>query len=351
MIQKIIYLIIATIVGFIFYQINIPAGWLLGSLITGMICGIFIKRYIFTQNSFRITLAFVSANISLTLTLSTLQKIHTLILPLFITIIITIVASFFFGIFLFKKTKGIDKITAFFCCIPGGASEVNGISGQYGADDRLVAAFHTVRMTFFTLSIPLIVAYLHPNMEQSNVSTIPLNSINISTILFFVFVVILTLLLNKYINFPGGTLVFSIVIGFLLSEFIMEIDQIPRVVAGIGQALIGAFVGIRFDEEVLKKLWQAGSVTIMIIAMFFGLTLCNSYLFKLITEIPYATSLISTVPAGAAEMSVVAVALSVNPTIVATLHIIRVVILFLSLPILLKVFFYLNKEYDLKKTS
>lgn len=343
MIQKVIYLITAILIGFIFNQLHIPAGWLLGSLMTGIICGVFVKRFSFQSISFKMALAFIGANISLLLTLSTLKMIHHYLAPLFITIIITIAAGLLFGMLLFKSTKEMDKLTAFFCCIPGGASEIIGISGQYGADDRLVAAFHTIRITFFTMTIPLIVGYLHPTIEDSIVEQ-EITAFNGWTIVFFGLVMAVTLLLDQKFNIPGGTLIFSIFTGFLLTEFVFEVEQVPGFVSGIGQAMIGAFVGIRFDRDVLNRLWKIGPITIIIITMFFILTLITTWIFHIWTGIPYATSLISTVPAGAAEMSVTAVALDVNPTIVASLHIIRLISLFLLLPFLLKLFTKLNKE-------
>ena len=345
MIQKVSYLLIAILMGFMFNQLHIPAGWLLGALITGIIWGVFVTQLSFQRMSFKIALAFIGANISMLLTLSTLQMIHHYLVPLFLTIILTIVAGLLFGVLLYKKTKEMDKITAFFCCIPGGASEIIGISGQYDADDRLVAAFHTVRITFFTISIPLIVGYLHPTMENQLVEQ-NITVFNGWTIIFFVLVMSITLLLDRQFNIPGGTLLFSIFTGFLVTEFAFDVEQVPSFVAGIGQAMIGAFVGIRFDRDVLKRLLKVGPITIVIITMFFLFTLASAWVFHIWTQIPYATSLISTVPAGAAEMSVTAVALDVNPTIVASLHIIRLISLFLLLPLLLKIFTTLNKEYQ-----
>lgn len=339
-----LYLLSAITVGFIFNQLNIPAGWLLGSLLTGMICGIFIHRFTFKRRSFKLALAFVGANISLMLAWSTLKMLHHLLLPLLVTITITIIASFFFGMFLYKHAVGLDKLTAFFCCIPGGASEIIGISGQYGADDRLVAAFHTVRITCFTLMIPLIVGYISPLTEDAVVAS-NATSVDWITVLFFILAIVATLFLDRTFQIPGGTLVFSILTGFLLTQFVFDVDQVPQYISGIGQALIGAFVGIRFDKYVLHQIWKVGPITMVVIFMFFTMAFGNALLFQWMTGTPYATSLISTVPAGAAEMSLVAIALGVNPTVVASLHIIRVICLFLTLPFLLKIFRKLNSEY------
>src|SRR5699024_8755143 len=92
-------------------------------------------------------------------------------------------------------------------------------------------------------------------------------------LIFFTIVIIITILLDRTFKIPGGTLLFSILIGFILSEFVIEIKEVPRYLAGIGQAMIGAFVGIRFDKKVLGRLLKVGPVTVLIIAMFFGLTL------------------------------------------------------------------------------
>lgn len=341
-VQKGIYLLLAVLAGFIFDTLNIPAGWLIGSLTTGIVFGIFLTRFQFDRNLFKLVLAFAGANISLLLSLDTLKQMHYLFIPLFATIIILIAAGYLLGILLYKITS-IDRLTAFFCCIPGGASEIIGISGQYRADDRLVAAFHTIRITFFTISIPLIIGYIHPvSVDPATVqSTILLQP---SQILFFITVILITVYLDARFKVPGGTLLFSILTGFLLTVFVVEIDPVPRNVSGIGQALIGAFVGIRFDRKVLRRVWKLGPATLLIISLLFCLTLMTAFIFKLITKLPYTTSLISTTPAGAAEMTVTAVALEINPTIVATLHIIRVITLFLLLPFLLKLFKNIDKD-------
>jgi hypothetical protein len=340
--QKGIYILLAVLAGLLFHTLNIPAGWLIGSITAGIIFGMFLPRFQFNRNLFKLVLAFAGANISLLFSMDTLKQMHYLFIPLIVTIIVLIAAGYLLGILLYKITS-IDRRTAFFCCIPGGASEIIGISGQYSADDRLVAAFHTIRITFFTLSIPLMIGYMQPVSVNSATaqSTIFLKP---SQILFFIMVVLITVYLDARFKVPGGTLLFSILTGFLLTAFIAEIDPVPRNISGIGQALIGAFVGIRFDREVLRRVWKLGPATLLIISLLFCLTLLTAFIFKLTTNLPYTTSLISTTPAGAAEMTVTAVALDINPTIVASLHIIRVITLFLLLPLLLKTFEHSTKD-------
>lgn len=345
MVQKIIYLIIAIGVGFLFNTINVPAGWLVGAIFTGIIYGVFIKRLDFDGMPFRIALAFVGANISLMLRVDALKEVHALIFPLLLSIAIMITAGFLLGHLLQKKST-LDKKTAFFCCIPGGASEIIGLSGEYGADNRFVAAFHTVRITVFSLAIPFTVGYLNPAIENPVIQT---SSVTVTGhhLLFFASVIILTILVEKIYHIPGGTLIFSIAFGFLLSEFVIDVSTVPSYISGIGQASIGAFVGIRFDRRVLIEIVKIGPITLAIVGTLFGLSIVSSVIFMILTQLPFSTSLLGTVPAGGAEMSVTAVALNINPTTVASLHIIRIICTFLSLPILMKVFTMMYKDVDL----
>ena len=318
-----------------------PAGWLIGSIVTGILWGVFKGGIVFTGRSFKIVLAFVAASIGLQLEPDILSQIRHLILPLLLTILLTITAGYFLSVLLYKKSD-LDQMTAFFCCIPGGASEIIGISKEFGADERVVAAFHTVRITFFVLVMPVIVAYL--NVASIEEVILESRQLTYSHLFFFPVVVALTLLLDKKLRMPGGTLLFSIIISFILSSYIIKITSPPPYFSGIGQALIGGMVGIRFDKLVLYRLLKVGKITGVIISIFFGVSVLTSVLFHFMTKLSFTVSLIGTVPAGAAEMSATAIALDLSPSVVASLHIVRVMLLFLTLPLLIKIFKFINKE-------
>lgn len=339
--ERILFLFICIGTGYMFNRIGIPAGWLLGAIITGILWGVFKKRLSYDGIPFKIVLAFVAANIGLRLDPKILLEMHQLILPLLLTIVLTMTTGYFLSILLYKKTD-LDEMTAFFCCIPGGASEIIGMSKEFGADDRIVAAFHTVRITVFVLFIPLIVGLMNASTGIDIVHKAA--SIEGMHFVFFPIVIVLTLLLDKKFHIPGGTLLFSIVIGFVLSSFVIEVEAPPSYLSGIGQAAIGGMVGVRFDKTVLVQLMKVGKITVVIISTFFMVSILTSWVFHSITQLPYSVSLIGTVPAGAAEMSTTAIALDLNPSVVASLHIVRVMLLFLTLPFLIKIFTIINKR-------
>lgn len=333
--QKGLFITAAVMSGGLFSAAGVPAGWLFGALLAGIFTGIFIKRFTFEGWPFQAALALVGANIGFLMDTELFAVIPAYILPLTITLSITLLMGLVFGMLMYKWTD-LDVKTAFFCCVPGGASEVISVSREYGADDRIVAAFHTARITFFVFLIPLSAVLFYPAAPAGGT---PADSIVWNPFIGFpilLFIVGIVIVLNKYVKIPGGALLYALAIGFVVGEWVVPGLASPDYAAGIGQALIGAMVGIRFDRETLVRVKSIGLPSLGILQCFLLLSLLLAGLFTLMTPLPYITSLLSTVPAGAAEMSSTAFALQLEPTLVSTLHIIRVIVLFLLLPFLIK---------------
>ncbi|QDI92210.1 AbrB family transcriptional regulator [Salicibibacter halophilus] len=331
---KVLFLAVALLVGGLFSSIGVPAGWLLGGLLTGIFYGLFIRAFDFSGWPFQMALALVGINIGLIMEPDLFQQLAQYLLPLFITLVLTLLTGLFLGILLDRWTS-LDRQTAFFCTIPGGASEVIAISSDYGADQRIVASFHTARITMFVLIIPFGIGMIYGegNEQAQAVTQMLPTALQVS---FFGLIIVGSYVLNRFVSFPGGILIFSIAFGFLGSEFIVNIGEVPEYVSGIGQGLIGAMVGIRFERSTVVRLRSIGVASLKVLGLYLLCSLGVALLFFWLTPLSYLTSLLSTVPAGAAEMASTAVALQIEPTLVASLHIIRVISIFLVLPFLFK---------------
>ncbi|WP_147804194.1 AbrB family transcriptional regulator [Alkalicoccus halolimnae] len=335
MVRGVSVAVIGLCCGFLFDQLHIPAGWLLGSLLFGIIYGLSRSDVHYDGLPFKLALTLVGANIGIMMDRSLFGILGTYFLPLFAVLLLTFLGSFLLARLLYRWAPSLGKRTAFFCCIPGGASEIISLSGDYGADSRIVAAFHTARITFFVLLIPLAAS-----LWKDPVSVPADNSSAILTgehLLIFTIVIGAAILLNNILTIPAGALLYSILIGFFLGEFIFEIQEAPAYAGAIGQGLIGVMVGVRFDRETFLRLRQSGFISAKIIFLFLLLGFVSAGVFYLFTDTSYAVSLLSIIPAGAAEMSATAYALGLAPTLVASLQIIRVISIFLALPFLLKI--------------
>ncbi|SES07120.1 AbrB family transcriptional regulator [Salipaludibacillus aurantiacus] len=334
MVRAVAILILSLFAGWLFNYINVPAGWLLGALLTGLLFGLARSGVSYDGWPFKLALSLVGANIGLLMTTDLFAIIGIYLGPLIVTLILTLLAGFVLGWLLYRWSGILNKRTAFFCCIPGGASEIISVSSEYDADERIVAAFHTARITLFVLHIPFL-AGVWNNRGGEAVAGVDPVALTFDHVATFTFVITLAALLNSLFKLPAGALLYAIVLGFLFGEYVFQIEGVPSYIGGIGQALIGVMVGVRFDRTTLIRLKKIGKVSAGILGLFVAFSFLSAYVFWLLSDMSYIVSLLSVVPAGAAEMSATAFALNQEPTLVASLQIIRVISIFATLPLLL----------------
>ena len=94
MIKKTIYLLAAVTVGGIFAWLKVPAGWLLGSILAGIICSFFIMKLYLPNKLFNVVLAIIGGNIGLMLRPEQFLNYQALILRLIRSKIFLISISF-----------------------------------------------------------------------------------------------------------------------------------------------------------------------------------------------------------------------------------------------------------------
>ncbi len=338
-----LYFLITFLAGALFIYLHIPAGWLLGSLISGILFNFLLKELELPNSLFKIALAIIGTNIGFMMTPDLFQYLAVYFIPLAITLILTVICGILMALLL-RKYSSLDAKTAFFCCLPGGASEVIALSKEYGADERIVAAFHSARIMLIVLTIPFFVGIFHQG--TSMITTIEPNNITVpfTTWGVFLFVLIVAVFLSKKIKVPGGGLLIAIVLGFILSTLLLEVTIMPSFVTGGSQAFIGALIASKFDRASLRQLKNIGGISVKILFLYFIMCLGTAVLFYLLTPLQLSTSILGTVPGGAPEMSSTAIALNIEPTLVASLQMIRVILLYILLPFLVK-WFIIDKRF------
>lgn len=130
----------------------------------------------------------------------------------------------------------------------------------------------------------------------------------------------------------------AIALGFAIHQLLVPEYSMPNIVLGSAQVLIGSLIGMRFDRKTLKELSRIGAASAAALALYVVMSVGLALIFFVLTPLPFFTSLLAIVPAGAAEMASTAAQLELDATAVATLQMLRVLALFIALPFLIKLF-------------
>ncbi|MFQ3546062.1 AbrB family transcriptional regulator [Halobacillus rhizosphaerae] len=359
MARTILYLLAAILTGWLLSLLNIPDGWLIGSLLFGIFFRIKISEISMPSYLFPFSLSLIGASIGLTMQTSMFKEVASFFLPLLISLIIIMLGAWGLSKIL-ARYSALDPTTALFSCIPGGASAMLALSEEYDADQRIVAGFQMTRAMFVAMSIPVLaglVAHLTANGSEQ-AATHAAESVSSTTapmlfpgfkILCVLAIVALALFLAKIAKIPAGQLLYGMLLAFLVNQFIFHLGSLPGTFVGISQALLGAIIGLRFDRATLVQLKKIGWLSVGILMMYLVLTFVISFIFFETTSLNYVTSMLAMAPGGAPQMSSTAAVLSLDASIVASLQLVRLLTIYLLLPFVIP--YVVNKQAVQKKNS
>ncbi|UOQ45910.1 AbrB family transcriptional regulator [Halobacillus salinarum] len=356
MTRTFLYLIAAAFFGWLLSLLHIPAGWLIGSLMFGVFFRLNISELSMPSYLFPFSLSLIGTSIGLTMQTSMFKEVASYFLPLLVSLVAIMLGAWLLSRIL-TRYSNLDRTTALFSCIPGGASAMLALSEEYEADQRIVAAFQMTRAMFIALSIPvlagLVAHWSGSGGEQAAAHTADTARTTNGTMLFPGFkivcmlgIIALALFLAKKAKIPAGQLLYAMLLAFLINQFLFPIGSLPSIIVGIAQALLGAIIGLRFDRTTLVQLKEIGWLSLGILMMYLVLTFVISLLFFVSTPLNYVTSMLSMAPGGAPQMSSTAAVLNLDASIVASLQLIRLLTIYLLLPLVIP---YVIKQPVLRK--
>ena len=135
-------------------KIDFPGGaMLIPLLITGTV-NLFYYEFGEIDVRFKeLAIILLSVSIGAQMTLKTARTMKQVILPAACIIAILVLMGLSLGLMLYLITP-LDLLTALLSSMPGGAASISAIAGDLGADLRVVASIHLIRLMFLSLLMP-----------------------------------------------------------------------------------------------------------------------------------------------------------------------------------------------------
>lgn len=137
--------------------LRIPAGAMIGALIivaaASLVSGRSSSLPLQITQAGRVLLGTV---IGSTINRPTLELLGSALLPAFLAAIGLIGISLGLG-YLIGRIAGMDRATALCAFVPGGMGEMTAVAHELGADVRVVAALHVLRVIVILVLVPVVV--------------------------------------------------------------------------------------------------------------------------------------------------------------------------------------------------
>lgn len=229
------------------------------------------------------------------------------------------------GAWIQMRLAGLDGPTAFFGSVPGGMAEMLALGDRFRAEPVALAVSQTVRVGIIVLTVPAGLTYLG---EAGDAIFQPMASMVDWRALPLLLggAVASALILNRA-GMTNAWMLGACAFAAAITLAEIELSGLPGPFLILGQLLIGAALGERFEREPMRRaplviVGAAISTTILLAA---GIVLALGI--AAASGISVSTMIAATCPGGLAEMSITAQVLGLGVPLVTAYHITRIIMI------------------------
>ena len=225
-------------------------------------------------------------------------------------------------------------MTALCSSIPGGLTAVVMVSSAVGADERNVALAQSLRIAFVVCSAPAVVfglmGYQSPVGDVYGEQTL-ISLPDLALVLAASFALIWAL---RNTGIPILAMVCPLIASAGLRLAGLVEGVLPHGLVELGLLVLGASVGSRFAGVEPSRLVRFGAMTFGGTAILMVVAGALALVVSAVTGQGLVGLLLAYAPGGVAEMSLIAFAIDANPGFVAVHHLVRILFVMISVPLM-----------------
>jgi membrane AbrB-like protein len=226
------------------------------------------------------------------------------------------------------RMAGLDRTTALFASVPGGAAEMAVLGERFGARVDRVAAAQSLRILIVVAVIPAIYTLLGVHgadpYVQGAKSFAPQGFVllmAVTAIGGFVF--------HRF-GVPNAFVLGSLAVAIPLTAVQIDLSAMPQWASNLGQFLLGCALGSRFQRDFLQGAHRFVSAVLISVVLAMALSAMFGVGLAYASGLHPATLVLGTAPGGIAEMCITAKVLQLGVPLVTAFHVARVVVILLT---------------------
>ena len=332
-------IIIGLIGGYTGTIIGLPLPWLLGSLGLNL-CFAFTKFKIeFPTKLLNPVFLIVGIILGGTLNVSLLYKIHLWIFSSIAMIFCTVISTILAGYYFFKICK-FSKLISVLAALPGAFVPISAALLEFGKNerDKKVLIPQATRVIFIVSFVPL---FFINNLGFSKIAGYNFTNVYdhkylLEMLLLLIVCFLFSNLLKKF-NIPSPALIGAMALSGLFYTFEIIDARFPDTFINIAFVFLGTALGTRLNGLKLKELFYFIFHGLIVSAILVTIAMTTAY-FLTFAGFDFIPTFLSFAPGGIHEMVVISVAYKIDPIFVSYHHFLRIFLIVIFLPILLKKF-------------
>jgi len=238
------------------------------------------------------------------------------------------------GILYFRRVAGADMPTSFFAAAPGGLNEMMIMGGQMGGDERAIVLTHAIRILLVVFVIPIwFRIFSDYNQVARAANDVALLSVPFLEMLKLAACGVVGAVVGMRLRLPAATMLGPMFASAIAHMTGLTSARPPVELVCAAQVVMGVAVGCRFAGTRLNEVWRimlhGAAFAVILMAIAVG----SAAVLHAATGLSTTALVLAYAPGGVTEMSLVALALSVDVAFVATHHAVRLFIVLIAAPI------------------
>lgn len=229
--------------------------------------------------------------------------------------------------YVLERLSGIDRTTAYFGMMPGGASEMAMMGERHGAAPDRVAFAHSMRMLLVVTSFPVAItlAGFHATDDYNPVAI----AFDAPRLALLFAMAAGGGWAARRLGLPTAYMMGSLIVTTALTVSDVSLSSVPRPFSNAAQVLLGGTLGYRFDRAFLRSAPRFAAALLPSIAVTLASAVLVGCALAWASGVYLGTGLLASAPGGIAEMSITAQVLRIGVAFVTAAHVVRYVIVVL----------------------
>lgn len=354
--ELIVTLIIGMIGGLIALKLKVPAGAMVGSMLSVALYNIITGEAYFPQYLRVVTQIATGAFIGAGITKKDVLDLKSVIKPAVLMVSSMIILDVFLGYIMFKITD-IDLVTSLFACAPGGLVDMSLISTDLGADSSKVALLQMVRLMSVLIVLPPIIRHISSryssdvnkdndknlkeplNNDYSKADKISSNEYtkkeNYTNLAITIIVASIAGLIGYKLKIPAGAMTVSMIAVGAVNIFYNK-GYMPINIRRATQIFAGALIGQRMGYSDILALKNIMVPVFILITGIIVVNFCIGLFINKAARLELVTSLLASAPGGMSDMALIAKDLGGDAPKVAVLQLARYICIVGFYPVIIK---------------
>jgi hypothetical protein len=230
------------------------------------------------------------------------------------------------------RLTNVDRVTAYFGSMPGGASDMAEMGEKHGAAPDRVAFAHSMRMLLVVSVIPAAITLAgFSATEDYRPVTTPFSPEGLALLMAMA---IAAGLAARRLGAPTPFTMGPLFLTIGLTVTGMTFSSVPSLLTNAAQVLLGAALGSRFDRTFLTAAPRFVAALVPSIAIMLGLAALVGWGISATSGAYLGTALLSAAPGGIAEMAITAKVLRIGVAFVTAAHVVRyLIVVIFAIPV------------------